>query len=124
MMAGDLAGILGRSGFDYRRVQLYHAIKVTDLSPQCLMAIKDAQVDGVVLYSPRTAQAFVDLLTKAGLDDCTGQLSAFCLSEAVAAKIVAHDWARVVIAETPDQVALIKCVREFTNLGNFAKLVR
>jgi len=124
MMAGDLAGTLGRSGFNYRRVQLYHAIKVTDLPPQCLIAIKDAQVDGVVLYSPRTAQVFMDLLTKAGLNDCTGQLLAFCLSEAVAAKIVANDWARVVIAETPDQVALINSVRELVTLGNFAKTGR
>ena len=113
-VAGDLAGILGRSGFDYRRVQLYHAIKAPDLPPQCLSAIKDTQVDGVVLYSPRTAQAFVDLLTKAGLDDCTGQLSAFCLSDAVAAKIAARDWARVVVAETPDQAALIKSVQEIS----------
>jgi uroporphyrinogen-III synthase len=114
-LAGDLAGILGRSGFDYRRVQLYHAIKATDLPPQCLIAIKDAQVDGVVLYSPRTAQAFMDLLAKAGLDDCTGQLSAFCLSDGVAAKIAARDWARVVVAETPDQAALIKSVQEISD---------
>ena len=124
MMAGDLAGILGQSGFDYRRVQLYHAIKVTDLPRQCLIAIKDAQVDGVVLYSPRTAQAFMDLLKKAGLDNCTGQLLAFCLSEAIAARIIAHDWARVVVAETPDQAALIKSVREFVTPGNFTKPVR
>jgi uroporphyrinogen-III synthase len=124
MMAGDLAGILGRSSFDYRRVQLYHAIKATDLPPQCQIAIKDAEVDGVVLYSPRTAQAFVDLLTKARLDDYTGQLSAFCLSEAVAVKIVAYDWARVVVAKTPDQAALIKSVRELVTSGNFAKLGR
>jgi len=111
-VAGDLAGLLGQSGFDYRRVQLYHAIKAIDLPPRCLSAIKDKQVDGVVLYSPRTAQAFVDLLTKAGLDNYTGQLSAFCLSAAVAAKIAARDWARVVVAKTPDQAALIKSVQE------------
>jgi uroporphyrinogen-III synthase len=119
-LAGDLAGMLVQNGFDYRRIQLYDAKKVTDLPPQCLIAIKDALVDGVVLYSPRTAKAFMRLLVKAGIDDCTWQLSAFCLSEAVATKIAAYNWSRVVVAKTPDQAALIKSVREFLTLGDFA----
>ena len=123
-MAGDLAGILGQSGFDYRRVQLYHAKAVKNLTPQCLIAIKDALVDGVILYSPRTARALMDLLIKAGLDDCTWQLSAFCLSEAVAAEIAAYKWARIVVSETPDQASLVKSVREFVTSGDFAKLGR
>ena len=121
MIAGDLAGILGHSGFDYQRVQLYHAREISDFPPHCLVAIKDALVDGVVLYSPRTARAFVDLLIKAGLVDFTRQLLVFCLSEAVAAKINAYEWARVVVAEKPDQVALLKSVREFTTSIDFAK---
>ena len=124
MLAGDLGAILVQNGFDYRRIQLYHAKKVTNLPPQCLIAIEDALVNGVVLYSPRTAKAFMDLLIKAEIDDCTLQLSAFCLSEAVAAKIEAYDWANIVVAKTPDQAALIKSVREFMASDNFAKLAR
>jgi uroporphyrinogen-III synthase len=124
MLAGDLAGILVQNGFDYRRIQLYHAKKVPDLPQQCLVAIKNTLVNGVVLYSPRTAKAFIDLLIKAEIDDSTLQLSAFCLSEAVAAKIVAYDWANIVVAKTPDQAALIKSVREFVTSDNFAKLAR
>lgn len=124
MIAGDLAGVLGQSGFDYRRVQLYHAIEVSDLPSKCLVAIKDKLVEGVVLYSPRTAKAFMDLLIKSGLVGCTRQLLAFCLSEAVAAKIVAYEWASVVVAETPDQVALLRSVKEFKTSVDFAKTRR
>ena len=123
-LAGDLAGILVQNGFDYRRIQLYHAKQVANLPPQCLIAIEGALVNGVVLYSPRTAKAFMDLLIKAEIDDCTLQLSAFCLSDAVAAKIVSYNWANIVVAKTPDQGALIKSVREFMTSDNFAKPAR
>jgi len=46
------------------------------------------------------------------------------LSEAVAEKISAYDWAKIVVAETPDQASLVKSVKEFVTLGNFAKLKR
>ena len=124
MMAGDLAGVLAQSGFDYRRVQLYHAKVADDLPLHCRIAIKNMLVDGVVLYSPRTAKAFINLLTKAELGDSSQKLSAFCLSEAVAEKISAYDWAKIVVAETPDQASLVKSVKEFVTLGNFAKLKR
>jgi uroporphyrinogen-III synthase len=110
--AGDLAAILGRAGFEYRRVQLYHASKATSLSPAALSALSGGSVDGVILFSPRTAESFVDLLAKAGVTDCAARLNAFCLSEAVAAKLQALQWAGVVVAATPDQAALIKTVRE------------
>jgi uroporphyrinogen-III synthase len=112
-VAGDLAGFLGQASFDYRRVQLYHARKARALSPHGLTMIKDGSVDGVVLYSPRTAESFVDLLGKAGAMDRAGHLTAFCLSDAVAAKLAGLEWGRVVVAKTPDQVALIKSVLEF-----------
>jgi uroporphyrinogen-III synthase len=111
-VAGDLAAMLTLAGYQYHRVQLYHASKATSLSPGGLDALKKGDLDGVVLYSPRTADSFVDLLTKAGAADCAGRLSVFCLSDAVAARAGTIDWAQVVVAATPDQAALIKSVME------------
>ncbi|MBC8158306.1 MAG: uroporphyrinogen-III synthase [Alphaproteobacteria bacterium] len=111
-VAGDLAGYLGEGGYDYRRLQLYHAAKATALTTECVNAIKNRTVDGVVMYSPRTAENFVDLLRHAGVADCSAHLTAFCLSAAVAAKLEALAWSRVIVAETPDQAALIKSVQE------------
>lgn len=111
-VAGDLAGLLNGAGFEYRRIQLYHAKKAEALSPEGVSAIKDGLINGVVLYSPRTAAAFVALLTKAGLKEAGRRMHAYCLSSAVAAKAGAIDWGGIVVAETPDQAALIKSVRE------------
>ena len=111
-VAGDLAGLLGQAGFEYRRAQLYHARKAVALSPVAMRALEGGSLDGVVLYSPRTAESFVDLLTKAGAADLAKRLIAFCLSDAVANSAGALAWSRVVVAATPDQAALIKSVKE------------
>ncbi|NQU58959.1 MAG: uroporphyrinogen-III synthase [Rhodospirillales bacterium] len=111
-VAGDLAGLLAQATFEYHRVQLYHASKAIALSHKGAVALENGSVDGVVLYSPRTAECFVDLLIKAGAVDCARRLNAFCLSEPVAVSAGTLDWARVVIAATPDQAALIKSVSE------------
>ncbi|NQU57887.1 MAG: uroporphyrinogen-III synthase [Rhodospirillales bacterium] len=111
-VAGDLAGLLGQAGFEYRRVQLYHARKAVALSQLAINALEGGTVDGVVLFSPRTAESFVDLLRKAGAADLARGLIAFCLSDAVAARAGALAWSQVVVAATPDQAALIKSVKE------------
>ena len=116
-VAGDLAAMLALSGYQYHRVQLYHARKATALSPAGLDALKKGDIDGVVLYSPRTADSFVDLLTSAGATGCAERLHVFCLSDAVAVHAGALDWTRVVVAATPDQAALITCVREMPPQG-------
>lgn len=113
-VAGDLGGLLGRAGFDYRRLQLYHASKTTSLSPGAISALGDGSLEGVILYSPRTAQSFVQLITKAGLQQTTGGLRAFCLSQAVADSAGLCDWAEMIVATTPDQAAMIKSIHELT----------
>ena len=123
-MAGDLAGALTKKCFSYRRLQLYHAKAVNELPLNCITAIKNLSVGGVVLYSPRTAKTFMNLLTKAKLEDHSKQLIAFCLSDAVAGQIVAYDWRKIVVAKTPEQASLINSVKEYLTLCDYAKLER
>jgi uroporphyrinogen-III synthase len=116
-VAGNLAEMLTLTGYQYHRAQLYHASKALALSPGGLEAIENGTLNGVVLYSPRTADSFVDLLKKAGADNCAKHLHAFCLSDSVAAKVESLSWAGVIVAASPDQAALIKSVKEMLPLG-------
>ncbi len=109
-LAGDLAGMVEAAGFGYRRVVLYRAGKADRLSPRAVRAIRDRDVDGVVLFSPRTAETFVALIAEARSTDACRGLTAFCLSDAVAAKAVAIGWDRIVVADRPDQTALVEAV--------------
>ena len=40
------------------------------------------------------------------------QMTAYCLSPAVAEKVRAMDWARLAVADHPDQQALIRIIEE------------
>jgi uroporphyrinogen-III synthase len=113
-LAGDLAASLEALGFGYRRAVLYTAEKATRLSDTAKTAIEAAELDGVALYSPRTADSLVGLLRDAGLADKCKHMTAFCLSRAVAEEAGAIAWRDIVVADSPDQAALIETIRAYT----------
>lgn len=106
-VAGDLAGQLQKAGFKYCRAVLYRAEPVEILPEIARDVLAAGAVDGVLLYSPRTAQAFVRLVQHAGLGDRLSTVSAYCLSQAVADAAQSLHWAAVRVAARPDQDALL-----------------
>jgi len=107
-LAGDLKGLLEAQGFDYRRYVLYQAKKAENFSGATLKALAEANIDGVLLFSPRTGRAFVELLKKAELEAACRSAVAYCLSPAVAAEIKGVQWRQVRVAARPDQDSLLK----------------
>ncbi len=106
-MAGDLSGLLGAAGFDVQRRVLYQATAVEKLSPGTVDELKSGTLNGVLLFSPRTAALFVELATAAGLEEACRSLVATCLSQAVADKAKALPWRDVVVASEPNQQSLL-----------------
>ena len=109
-LAGDLGGDLKARGFVYRRTVLYEARPATHLTPETIAAIRDGRIDGVMLYSPRTADIFVSLARKARIVRSCRQLTAFCLSTAVAERARALTWREIAVAGTPDQDSLLALI--------------
>jgi len=110
--AGNLARDLARSGFDARAVVLYEARACADLPENAAGALAGDRLDGVLLYSPRTARSFTALVEKAGLTPKLAEIRAYCLSAAVADALSDGVFAQVETANRPDQAAL------FELLGN------
>jgi len=109
-VAGDLSSMLEADGFRYRREILYEARTVDSLPTAAAWAIGEHLLHGVILYSPRTAATFVNLVRKANLEgDCRNQ-RAFCLSKAVAERAAFLAWKRIVVAVRPDQSAMVEAV--------------
>ncbi len=100
-VAGDLETILGAAGFDYRRIEVYDAVATTTLPSALSEALRGAAVDGVAFFSPRTAATFAALVREASLVDTLKSVTAYCLSDAVAAAVEAEPWQRVSIAPRP-----------------------
>jgi uroporphyrinogen-III synthase len=106
-VAGDLAGMLARLGFDYRRSVLYTARTATELPESARAGIAAGEFDGVLIYSPRTGATFKRLVQAAGLDAALATVRAYCLSANVAVAVAELPWAGIETAARPEQTALL-----------------
>lgn len=116
-VAGDLAGDLERGGFATRRVVLYEAVAAASLTPEAERALRAGVIDGVLLYSPRSAAAFAVLLSEAGLEVAAEAMTAFCLSSAVATAAATLNWRAVQIAPQPTSDSLIDLALAVAHTG-------
>ena len=69
-------------------------------------ALRRGAVDGVLLYSQRSAAAFALALRAEALAPLSGRVVCFCLSAAVAEPLAAVVSGPIAIAERPDQISL------------------
>ena len=86
-VAFPLAEELSRLGYSVFQPIVYHA-KISDrLSDNLLNKLVLGQIQGVILLSPRTAEAFVNLARAHQIYRSVRQLTYFCLSEAISKKL-------------------------------------
>lgn len=103
--AGGVAAGLSAAGYDVRVIEAYQADVAPAFSDNVHAALTQRALDGVLLYSRRTARAFRDLLDIAGIHP--SGLIAYVISEQVA-EIVRHLPLRV--AARPDEDALLALI--------------
>lgn len=103
--SGDLVTTLRRAKIDALRVKLYHAQKTQTLPPH--VAKNFHQIAGVVLYSLRSAEAFIDLLPGE-----SHRPVAFCLSDKIAIKMAQHGFATAIAAK-PDDRSMIAIINDW-----------
>jgi uroporphyrinogen-III synthase len=103
-----LAEALGAAGFELRRLTVYRALAAGELPPPVIDAIRSRTVDFVLLFSPRSAAIFVELIARHDLADSLGRTEAICLSAAVAAPCARLRWARLRIAAQPQIEMLLR----------------
>ena len=109
-VAGDLAGTLTGDGYDVRRQELYTTRPSAALSVSTCGMLSDGSIGLVLFFSPRTAQTFVDLVGQAGLTDACANITAVCLSRAVALTIGSLEWREVHISGRPNLRSMIEVV--------------
>lgn len=86
-IAFDLAGALARLGISSREYLVYEALPTDAPSPELTAEIEAGRLDGVVLFSPRTAEIYALRMSERSLGAAMSQLGHFCLSENVADKL-------------------------------------
>ena len=116
-VAGDLAAMLKSHGFYVQRERIYEARARAQLSPEAQYALTDNQIDMVLFFSPRSARTFAKLSCAAAVDSALAQVTAICLSAAVAKAASGVTWRRVRIARKPEKAALLDEVAREINVA-------
>lgn len=109
-VAGPLKRVLEAHGFTVRRETFYRAVLARTLPDAAHRALAARAIDGVLFFSPRTAQSFVTLAREAALTDALQQSYAYCLSAAVAEIAQDVQWKDVRVAARPTQAALLDLI--------------
>ncbi|MEM8645069.1 MAG: uroporphyrinogen-III synthase [Pseudomonadota bacterium] len=115
VISGDLKGKLEDAGFSCTRVPLYDADPASDLPDEVIQELKGGTVDGVVLYSPRTARIWAKCLAEADLTNLASSLTHCCLSTSVAEALTTSiepgvKLKNLTIAPEPNEESLLRAI--------------
>ncbi len=87
---------------------VYRAVRAERFPPPVEMALAKGEIDGVLHFSRRSAQAYVDCAAAAGIRERALAPVQFCLSRQVTQPLAAA--AAVRIAPRPDEAAMLELV--------------
>jgi uroporphyrinogen-III synthase len=105
--SGDLAGDLAADNQKIATAVVYRAVKLDTFAPATAAALSAGQIDGVLHFSRRSAQAYIDCARAAGiLDDAVAPVH-FCLSAQIAEPLKAAGAKTVRIAALPEEPAMM-----------------
>jgi uroporphyrinogen-III synthase len=107
--SGDLAGDLRARGFVVETVIIYRMIAATTLPPAAAQALGSG-IDGVLHFSRRSAEAFVETARAAGVLESALRAAHFCLSAQVAEPLAQAGAADIRVAERPNEAALLALI--------------
>jgi len=113
-VARDIASVLIASGYTVDQAVMYEAVQRNTFSEDTRQAFQNGFIDGVVLFSPRTAVIFSNLVDKADLLERLVDVTFYCLSQNVSDSIEFNNNqapGQVVIAGTPTQESLISSIQ-------------
>jgi uroporphyrinogen-III synthase len=106
----DRAGDLTAGGMRVLTAVVYRAVKVERFAPAVAVALGEGGLDGVLHFSRRSAQAYLDCAAHAGIVERALALLHFCLSRQVAQPLAAAGAAAIRIAPHPDEAAMLDLV--------------
>jgi uroporphyrinogen-III synthase len=108
--SGDLAGDLTVDGQIVATAVVYRAVKLDGFPPTTSAALAAGQIDGVLHFSRRSAQAYIDCARAAGILDRALAPVHFCLSDQIAEPLLAAGAKNIRIAVRPEESALIALI--------------
>lgn len=109
-LSHDLAAMLAPDGAIVHTVTVYRAVPAERFPGALDAALAAGGIDGVLHFSRRSAEAFVNCARAAGVLTQALRASHYCISQQAAAPLMAAGAARVQVAARPDEAALIALI--------------
>jgi uroporphyrinogen-III synthase len=106
----DRAGDLAAADTPVVTVVVYRAVKAQHFAPEVMAALVRREVDGVLHFSTRSAQAYLDCASRAGIRDAALAPVHVCISRQVAQPLAAAGAAAIRIAPRPDETAMLELI--------------
>lgn len=111
-LSADLAHALAPLGLMVATVTVYEMVGAPDLPAGCLAGLGDGTIGAVLHYSRRSAELFC--AAAAGIERPRRRaLAQLCLSEAVAAPLLEHQFGRILLADHPSEEAMMALALAF-----------
>jgi uroporphyrinogen-III synthase len=107
--AGDLAGDLRARGFAVETAIIYRAVAASNLPPEAAEALAGG-IDGVLHFSRRSAEVFVEAARAAGVLERALRAVHFCLSAPIAEPLSRAGAAHIRVAERPNEAVLLALI--------------
>jgi len=107
---GQLKTLLAEEGYTVDEMVLYEVVAIHKLPEIAREAIVHHALDAAVVFSPRSAMALRDCILRAGLADACKTIAAICISPAAAAALEPLAFRTVIVAEQPNQAAMLDAV--------------
>ncbi|MEE2694219.1 MAG: uroporphyrinogen-III synthase [Pseudomonadota bacterium] len=115
-VAGNLVQALRLRGFCAEHAPIYRVFEATTFRPPTIAAFRKTEIGGVLFFSPRSARAFVRLLSLRQAAFSLNRVTAFCLSTAVARETESVGWQNILISEHPTMASLVELVAAHRNM--------
>jgi uroporphyrinogen-III synthase len=108
--SGDLAGDLAATGRIIQTAIVYRAVKADKFPPAVAAMLAAGQIDGVLHFSRRSVEAYIDCARAAALLERALAPAHYCLSVQIAEPLVAAGVKAIHISPHPDEAALIALI--------------
>jgi uroporphyrinogen-III synthase len=108
----DITAAAAKTGVEVVRRSIYKAELVDTIPDDVTAALQRGAIDTVMLFSTRTAENFVKIMLKKGLQPNAAKLEAICISQQVASAIRELPWRVVKVAPQPRLESVMQALRE------------
>jgi uroporphyrinogen-III synthase len=108
--AKDVAGALAGKGVTVETAVVYRAAELGAFPASVRTALLEGRLDGVLHYSRRSAEIYLNAARRAGLLDSALRPSHYCLSKQVAEPLLAAGAPKVVIASRPEEATMMALI--------------